>query len=101
MKYTPRLKQKYQDEVAPALMKQFNYKSIMQVPRLEKICVNQGIGDATGDKKKVDTAAVELSTNVGQKAEPTRAKTSVSNFKLREGIEGVNILIAEFFRARK
>jgi len=94
MKYTPRLKQKYQDEVAPALMKQFNYKSIMQVPRLEKICVNQGIGDATGDKKMVDTAAVELSTIVGQKAVPTRAKTSVSNFKLREGMPiGVRVTL--------
>lgn len=94
MKYTPRLKQKYQEEVAPALMKQFNYKTIMQVPKLEKICVNQGIGDATGDKKMVDTAATELSTIVGQKAVPTRAKTSVSNFKLREGMPiGVRVTL--------
>lgn len=94
MKYTPRLKQKYQDEVVPALMKQFNYKTIMQVPKLEKICVNQGIGDATGDKKMVDNAAVELSTIVGQKAVPTRAKTSVSNFKLREGMPiGVRVTL--------
>jgi large subunit ribosomal protein L5 len=86
MKYVPRLKTKYQQEVAPSLMKQFNYSSIMQVPRLEKICINQGIGDATGDKKMIDTAVTELTTIVGQRAVPTRARTSVSNFKLREGM---------------
>ena len=86
MKYVPRLKTKYQQEVAPSLMKQFNYSSIMQVPRLEKICINQGIGDATGDKKMIDTAVTELTTIVGQRAVPTRARTSISNFKLREGM---------------
>jgi large subunit ribosomal protein L5 len=86
MKYVPRLKTKYQQEVTPSLMKQFNYSSIMQVPRLEKICINQGIGDATGDKKMIDTAVTELTTIVGQRAVPTRARTSVSNFKLREGM---------------
>jgi large subunit ribosomal protein L5 len=86
MKYVPRLKTKYQQEVAPSLMQQFNYSSIMQVPRLEKICINQGIGDATGDKKMIDTAVTELTTIVGQRAVPTRARTSVSNFKLREGM---------------
>ena len=86
MKYIPRLKTKYQQEVAPSLMQQFNYSSIMQVPRLEKICINQGIGDATGDKKMIDTAVTELTTIVGQRAVPTRARTSVSNFKLREGM---------------
>lgn len=94
MKYTPRLKTKYQQDVVPALMKQFNYTSIMQAPKLLKICVNQGIGDATGDKKMVDTAAQELSTIVGQKAVPTRARTSVSNFKLREGMPiGVRVTL--------
>lgn len=94
MKYTPRLKTKYQQEVVPALMKQFNYTSIMQAPKLLKICVNQGIGDATGDKKMVDNAAQELSTIVGQKAVPTRARTSVSNFKLREGMPiGVRVTL--------
>jgi large subunit ribosomal protein L5 len=86
MKYTARLKDKYNKEVVPSLMKQFNYSSVMQVPRLQKICINQGIGDATGDKKMIDVAAQELTTIVGQKAVPTRAKTSVSNFKLREGM---------------
>lgn len=86
MKYIPRLKTKYQKEVAPALMQQFGYTSVMQAPRLLKICINQGIGDATGDKKLVDNAIQELSIIAGQKAVPTRARTSVSNFKLREGM---------------
>lgn len=94
MKYVPRLKTKYQKEVVPALMQQFNYTSIMQVPRLTKICVNQGIGDATGDKKMIDNAVTELTTIVGQKAVSTKAKTSVSNFKLREGMPiGVRVTL--------
>ncbi|GAB4493203.1 MAG: 50S ribosomal protein L5 [Saprospiraceae bacterium] len=94
MKYVPRLKTKYQKEVVPALMQQFGYTSIMQVPRLAKICVNQGIGDATGDKKMIDNAANELTTIVGQKAVATKAKTSVSNFKLREGMPiGVRVTL--------
>lgn len=94
MKYVPRLKTKYQKEVAPALMKQFNYSSVMQVPRIEKVCINQGIGDATGDKKLVDNAAAELSIIVGQKAVSTKAKKSVSNFKLREGMPiGVRVTL--------
>lgn len=86
MKYTPRLKEKYLTEVVPALTKQFDYKTVMQVPRLTKICINQGIGDATGDKKMVDNAAQELTVIAGQKAVATKAKRSVSNFKLREGM---------------
>ena len=86
MKYVPRLKTKYTKDVVPALMQQFSYSSVMQVPRLEKICINQGIGDATGDKKLIDTAAAELSIIAGQKAVSTKAKKSVSNFKLREGM---------------
>lgn len=94
MKYIPRLKTKYLNEVAPALMKQFNYSSVMEVPRLVKICINQGIGDATGDKKLIDLAASELSIIAGQKAVPTRAKKSVSNFKLREGMPiGVKVTL--------
>ena len=94
MKYVPRLKTKYQKEVVPALMQQFDYSSIMQVPRLAKICINQGIGDATGDKKMIDNAANELTTIVGQKAVATKAKTSVSNFKLREGMPiGVRVTL--------
>ena len=94
MKYVPRLKTKYQKEVAPALMQQFNYSSVMQVPRIEKVCINQGIGDATGDKKLVDNAAAELSIIVGQKAVHTKAKQSISNFKLREGMPiGVRVTL--------
>ena len=75
-------------------MEQFNYSSVMQVPRLTKICINQGIGDATGDKKMVDNAANELTTIVGQKAVQTKARTSVSNFKLREGMPiGVRVTL--------
>lgn len=84
MSYTPRLKKKYREEVVPALMEKFQYKSIMQVPRIEKICLNQGVGAATQDKKLVDAALSEMSLIAGQKAVPTKAKKSVSNFKLRE-----------------
>ncbi|MBU6340662.1 MAG: 50S ribosomal protein L5 [Bacteroidetes bacterium] len=94
MKYTARLKTKYQEQVVPALMAQFNYTSVMQVPRLVKICINQGIGEASGDKKLIEIAAQDLTTIVGQKAVPTRAKTSVSNFKLREGMPiGVRVTL--------
>ncbi len=94
MNYVPRLKSKYQKDVAPALMAQFSYSSVMQVPRIEKVCINQGIGDATGDKKLVDNAASELSIIVGQKAVPTKAKNSISNFKLREGMPiGVRVTL--------
>lgn len=82
--YTIRLKEKYNGEIVPKLMEQFKYKSVMQVPKLEKICINQGCGQATQDKKMVDNAVKEISLIVGQKAVPTMAKKSVSNFKLRE-----------------
>lgn len=86
MSYIPRLKKKYHDEVVPALMEQFQYGSIMEVPRMVKINLNQGVGDATQDKKLVDNAIEEMSMIAGQKAVPTKAKKSVSNFKLREGM---------------
>ncbi|HMQ47742.1 MAG TPA: 50S ribosomal protein L5 [Saprospiraceae bacterium] len=86
MNYYPRLKKKYTEEVVSALMEQFQYKSIMQVPRLEKICINQGVGEATQDKKLVENALTEVTTIAGQKAVPTKAKKSVSNFKLRENM---------------
>ncbi len=86
MNYTPRLKEHYQKVVVPALREQFQYKSVMEVPRIEKICINQAIGEATGDKKLIDNAAAELSLIAGQKAIPIKAKRSVSNFKLREGM---------------
>ncbi|WP_373552939.1 50S ribosomal protein L5 [Haliscomenobacter sp.] len=86
MSYFPRLKTKYNEEVISALMEQFQYSSIMEVPRLVKISINQGIGAATQDKKMVDNAIEEMTRIAGQKAVPTRAKTSISNFKLREGM---------------
>ncbi|PSJ76898.1 50S ribosomal protein L5 [Sphingobacteriales bacterium UPWRP_1] len=86
MSYEPRLKKTYQEEVVPKLIEQFNYTTVMQVPRLLKICINQGVGGATADKKMIETAANELSVIAGQKAVPTRARLSISNFKLREGM---------------
>lgn len=86
MKYTPRLKTKYRQEIVPRLMEQFQYKTIMQVPRIEKICLNQGVGQATSDKKLVDNALQEMTMIAGQKAVPTKARKSISNFKLREAM---------------
>ena len=83
MSYIPRLKEKYKKEIVPALKERFKYKSVMQVPRLEKICVNQGVGAATADKKMMDAALLEMSTVTGQKAVPTKSKKDISNFKLR------------------
>lgn len=86
MSYVPRLKKKYREEVLPALQEQFQYKSVMEVPRLVKICLNQGVGAATQDKKLVDVAIDEMSIIAGQKAVITKARQSISNFKLREGM---------------
>ena len=86
MSYTPRLKKQYREEVIPHMMEKFNYSSVMEVPKLKKICINQGIGEATQDKKLVDSALEELSAIAGQKAVPTKARKSISNFKLREGM---------------
>jgi len=85
-KYTPRLASKYQEEVIPALMKKFGYKSIMQTPKLEKVCINRGVNGAVADKKLVDIAVEELSTISGQKAIPTMSKKDISNFKLRKNM---------------
>ena len=96
MSYLPRLKKKYREEVVPALMEQFQYGSIMEVPRLVKICINQGVGEATQDKKMVDNALEEVSTIAGQRAVPTKARKSVSNFKLREGMTiGVRVTLRD------
>ena len=84
--YTPRLEKKYNDEVIPALMKRFGYKSIMQVPRLEKVSLNRGVNGAVSDKKLVDVAVDELSTISGQKAVTTMSKKDISNFKLRKNM---------------
>ncbi|MEX2335749.1 MAG: 50S ribosomal protein L5 [Fulvivirga sp.] len=82
----PRLKEKYQKEIVPALKDKFQYKSVMQVPKVAKICINKGIGAAVADKKLIDTGIDELTTITGQKAVATKAKKSISNFKLRDGM---------------
>ena len=84
MKYTPRLKQKYQTEVVSNL--KGNYKSVMQVPKLVKICLNQGIGKAASDKKQIEAAQNEMTMIAGQKAVLTKSKKDISNFKLRKGM---------------
>lgn len=84
----PTLKKKYQDEIIPALQKEFGYKNIMQVPRIEKVVLNMGVGVAGqtgGDAKQLDGAVSDLSTITGQKPAVTRAKKSIANFRLREG----------------
>ena len=86
MKFVPRLQVKYSSEVAPRLMEHYNYKSVMQVPRLVKICINQGVNGATQDKKLVNIALDEMTAIVGQKAVATMSKKAVSNFKLRENM---------------
>jgi len=86
VKYTPRLQEKYTAEVIPALMKKFAYKSVMQTPKLEKICINRGVNGAVADKKTVDVAVEELTMITGQKAVPTVSKKDISNFKLRKGM---------------
>jgi large subunit ribosomal protein L5 len=83
--YTPRLKQRYTDVVVPALNKQFTYKSSMEVPRLDKIVLNMGLGAAVQNGKIIDAAVLELATISGQKPVITRAKKSIASFKLREG----------------
>ncbi len=82
----PRLQEKYSNEIVQALMEKFQYKSIMEVPKVTKICVNKGIGAAVADKKLVDVGVEELSIITGQKAVPTISKKSISNFKLRDGM---------------
>ncbi|OGX83001.1 50S ribosomal protein L5 [Hymenobacter glacialis] len=81
-----RLKDIYKKDIVPALQEKFQFKSIMQVPKVTKICINRGIGAAVADKKLVDNGVEELTTITGQKAIATIAKKSVSNFKLREGM---------------
>ncbi|MDA8956536.1 50S ribosomal protein L5 [Flavobacteriales bacterium] len=84
--YTPRLKNKYREEIVGSLKTEFSYKSIMQVPKLEKICINQGLGAAVADKKMVDQACEEITLITGQKAVATKSKKDISNFKLRKGM---------------
>ncbi len=86
MSYSPRLKEKYKKEIVSSLQSQFNYKNVMMVPKLKKICINQGVGDAVGDKKLIESALKDLTTIVGQKAVPTKSRKDISNFKLRKGV---------------
>jgi len=94
MEYTPRLKKRYNDEIVPALMKEFSYKNLMQVPRLKKISVNQGLGSAIVDKKLIDVGIEEMSNITGQRAVATRSKKDISNFKLRKDMPvGVRVTL--------
>ncbi|MBK7668707.1 MAG: 50S ribosomal protein L5 [Sphingobacteriaceae bacterium] len=92
--YQPRLKTKYSSEIAKNLMTSFNYSTVMQVPKLEKICINQGVGDAVSDKKMIESAVKEMTTITGQKAVPTYSSKDISNFKLRKGVAiGVRVTL--------
>ena len=82
-----RLKDMYKAEIAPALMKKFQYSSVMQIPKLDKIVINVGVGDAKDNAKAIDNVIADISLIAGQKAVPTYAKKSVANFKLREGMK--------------
>lgn len=94
MTYVPRLKQKYREEVVPALMKQFGYRNVMQVPRLVKISVNKGVGEAAQNKKVLDNAIEEIRLITGQHPVVRRAKKSISNFKIRKGMPvGVSVTL--------
>ena len=85
MAYIPRLKEKYLKDVVPALMSQFSYKNQMQVPKITKICLNQGLGIAITDRKFIETGLSEMTLITGQKAVPTKSRKDISNFKLRKG----------------
>jgi large subunit ribosomal protein L5 len=94
MSYSPRLKDKYSKEIIPALTEQFQYKTVMQVPRLLKISLNQGLGTAIADKKLIDAGVTEMSAISGQKAVATKSKKDISNFKLRKGMPiGVRVTL--------
>ncbi|MFH1120663.1 MAG: 50S ribosomal protein L5 [Bacteroidota bacterium] len=94
MNYSPRLKDKYAGEIIPALKEQFQYTTVMQVPRLLKISVNQGLGTAIADKKLIDAGVTELTAITGQKAVATKSKKDISNFKLRKGMPiGVRVTL--------
>src|SRR4028119_1498613 len=93
-KYMPRLRRDYDERIAPAMMEKFGYKNRMEIPRLGKIVLNMGVGEATQDKKKVETAASEMELTAGQTPVITKAKTSIAQFKLREGMPiGVKVTL--------
>lgn len=94
MSYSPRLKDKYRQEIIPALTEKFQYKTVMQVPKLLKISVNQGLGTAIADKKLIDAGVNELTALTGQKAVATKSRKDISNFKLRKGMPiGVRVTL--------
>jgi len=94
MAYKPRLKEKYTSEIAPALKEKFQFSTAMQVPRIQKICLNQGIGDSIVDKKILEAAVEEMSTIAGQKAVLAKSRKDISNFKLRKGMPvGVRVTL--------
>ena len=96
MTYVPRLKSKYKDDIRTALKEKFQYKSVMQVPKLQKIAINQGVGAATTDKKLIETAINELTTITGQQAVAAKSKKDISNFKLRKGMPvGVRVTLRD------
>jgi large subunit ribosomal protein L5 len=93
-KYTPRLKRDYDERIAKAMTEKFGYKNRLEVPKLEKIVINMGVGEATQDKKKVEVAASEMELIAGQKPVITKAKKSIAQFKLREGMPiGVKVTL--------
>ena len=92
--YTPRLKRDFDERIVPAMIERFGYKNRMEVPRLDKIVINMGVGEATQDKKRVETAAAEMERIAGQKPVITKAKKSIAQFKLREGMPiGVKVTL--------
>lgn len=92
--YSPRLRDKYRNEIVPNLQKQFSYKSIMEVPKLEKICLNQGLGQSMSDKKLIESAVNEMTTITGQKAVTSKSRKDIANFKLRKGVPvGVRVTL--------
>ncbi len=94
MSYTPRLRTKYKEQVVAALVEKFGYTSVMQAPKIEKICINQGVGKGVMDKKLIDQAIDELTLITGQKAIATKSKKDISNFKLRKGVPiGVRVVL--------
>ncbi|QEC54048.1 large subunit ribosomal protein L5 [Anseongella ginsenosidimutans] len=96
MTYIPRLKTRYKEEIVPALKEKFSYKSVMQVPQLEKICLNQGVGAGVTDKKLVDNAVEEMTIVSGQRAIATKSKKDISNFKLRKNMPvGVRVTLRD------
>jgi large subunit ribosomal protein L5 len=96
MAYVPRLKSKYKEEIVSALKDKFQYKSVMQVPKLQKIAINQGVGAAVTDKKLIDNSIKEMTTITGQQAISTKSKKDISNFKLRKGMPvGVRVTLRD------